>query len=220
MRLSHDGTDGDDGMADDRERLVNSLVERGYVESAAVESAMRSVPRERFVPESARGRVYEDAPLSIGEGQTISAPHMVAMITERLSLSEGDETLEIGTGRGYHAAVVAEVVGADNVYTVEYHEKLAREARENLPDGVTVVTGDGSKGLPAHAPYDRVYLTCAAPEVPDFLDEQLCDGGRAVLPVQKGGAQRLLTVDKTGGEIKAEEGEPVRFVRLVGDEGF
>lgn len=210
----------EDDPAEDRRRLVDSLVERGYVESEAVEEAMRAVPREEFVPESAKGRAYEDAPLSIGEGQTISAPHMVAMITERLNLSEGDETLEVGTGRGYHAAVVAEVVGAGNVYTVEYHEKLACEARENLPDGVTVVTGDGSKGLPAHAPYDRVYLTCAAPGVPDFLDGQLREGGRAVLPVQTGGVQHLTTVDRKDGELEVEEGEPVRFVRLVGDEGF
>lgn len=210
----------EDDPAEDRRRLVDSLVERGYVESEAVEEAMRAVPREEFVPESAKGRAYEDAPLSIGEGQTISAPHMVAMITERLNLSEGDETLEVGTGRGYHAAVVAEVVGAGNVYTVEYHEKLARDARENLPDGVTVVTGDGSKGLPAHAPYDRVYLTCAAPGVPDFLDGQLREGGRAVLPVQTGGVQHLTTVDRKDGELEVEEGEPVRFVRLVGDEGF
>ena len=212
--------DEDDGTAEDRERLVDSLVERGYVETEAVERAMRSVPRERFVPESAKGRAYEDSPLSIGEGQTISAPHMVAMITELLNLNEGNKVLEIGTGRGYHAAVVAEIVGAENVYTVEYHEKLASDARENLPEGVTVVTGDGSKGLPAHAPYDHVYLTCAAPGVPDFLDSQLREGGRAVLPVQKGGVQHLTTVDKKGDELEIEEGEPVRFVRLVGDEGF
>ncbi|MDZ7688100.1 MAG: protein-L-isoaspartate(D-aspartate) O-methyltransferase [Halobacteriales archaeon] len=209
--MSHDG---------DRERLVNSLVERGYVESEAVEKAMRAVPRENFVPESAQGRAYEDSPLSIGEGQTISAPHMVAMITERLNLRAGDKTLEVGTGRGYHAAVVAEIVGAENVYTVERHQKLAREARENLPDGVTVVTGDGSKGLPAHAPYDRIYLTCASPDVPEFLEEQLRDDGRAVLPVQRGGVQNLTTVEKTDGELVVDEGEPVRFVRLVGDEGF
>jgi protein-L-isoaspartate(D-aspartate) O-methyltransferase len=205
---------------EDRDALVDSLVERGYVESDAVERAMRSVRRENFVPDDARGRVYQDAPLPIGEGQTISAPHMVAMITERLELSEGDETLEIGTGRGYHAAVVAEVVGPENVYTVERQEKLAREARENLPDGVTVVTGDGSKGLPAHAPYDRIYLTCAAPNVPDFVDEQLRNDGLAVLPTESGRNQRLVTVEKQGGELSFEEGEPVRFVRMYGEEGF
>jgi protein-L-isoaspartate(D-aspartate) O-methyltransferase len=217
--MSYD-EDKKEDMAEDRKRLVDSLVERGYVESDAVEKAMRSVPREHFVPDNFRGRAYEDSPLSIGEGQTISAPHMVAMITERLNLSEGNKVLEIGTGRGYHAAVVAEIVGAENVYTVERHQKLAQEARENLPDEVTVVTGDGSKGLPAHAPYDKIYLTCAAPEVPEFLNEQLREGGRAVLPVQKGGVQHLTRVDKSGGKLEVEEGEPVRFVRLVGDEGF
>jgi len=142
------------------------------------------------------------------------------MITERLGANAGDRTLEVGTGRGYHAAVVAEVVGAENLYTVERHETLAREARENLPEGVTVVVGDGSKGLPNYPPYDRVYLTCAAPDVPSFLDEQLRDGGRAVLPVERGGTQRLVTVEKRGDELEAEEGEPVRFVRMYGDEGF
>ncbi len=205
---------------EERDRLVDSLVERGYIETEAVERAMRAVPREEFVPDDARGRAYQDAPLSIGEGQTISAPHMVAMITERLDASAGDKTLEVGTGRGYHAAVVAEVVGAENVYTVERREKLAREARGNLPEGVTVVTGDGSKGLPAHAPYDRVYLTCAAPEVPSFLDEQLREGGRAVLPAERDGVQRLVTVGKHEGELEVEAGEPVRFVRMYGDEGF
>ena len=205
---------------EERDALVDSLVERGYVESDAVETAMRSVRRENFVPDDARGRVYRDSPLPIGEGQTISAPHMVAMITERLDLSEGDETLEIGTGRGYHAAVVAEIVGAENVYTVERQEKLAREARENLPDAATVVVGDGSTGLAEHAPYDSIYLTCAAPNVPDFVDEQLRDGGRAVLPTESGRNQRLVTVEKHDGELSFEEGEPVRFVRMYGEEGF
>jgi len=206
--------------ADERDALVDSLVERGYVKTDTVERAVRSVPREEFVPEKARGRAYEDSPLSIGEGQTVSAPHMVAMITERLGISDGDKVLETGTGRGYHAAVVAQVVGAENIYTVERHEELAREARHNLPDAVTVVVGDGSKGLREHAPYDRIYLTCAAPDVPDFVDEQLRDGGRAVLPAQTGGAQRLVTVEKHDGELVVDEGEPVRFVRMYGDEGF
>ena len=205
---------------EERGALVDSLLERGYVESDPVERAMRSVRRENFVPDDAGGRVYQDAPLPIGEGQTVSAPHMVAMITERLELSEGDETLEIGTGRGYHAAVVAEVVGPENVYTVERQEKLAREARENLPEGVTVVVGDGSIGLPENAPYDRIYLTCAAPNVPDFVDEQLRDGGRAVLPTESGRNQRLTTVEKHDGDLSFEEGEPVRFVRMYGEEGF
>ncbi|MFP4174324.1 MAG: protein-L-isoaspartate(D-aspartate) O-methyltransferase [Halobacteriales archaeon] len=208
------------GYADERDALVDSLVERGYVKTEAVERAMRSVPREEFVPDDAHGRVYKDAPHPIGEGQTVSAPHMVAMITERLDLSNGDKTLEVGTGRGYHAAVVAQVVGAENVYTVERHDELAREARENLPEGVTVVVGDGSKGLPEHAPYDRIYLTCAAPNVPDFVDDQLRDGGRAVLPTESGRSQRLVTVEKQDGELSFEEGEPVRFVLMYGEEGF
>jgi protein-L-isoaspartate(D-aspartate) O-methyltransferase len=211
-------TDG--GYAEERDALVDSLVERGYVETDAVERVMRAVPREVFLPEDARGRVYKDSPLPIGEGQTVSAPHMVAMITERLDLSEGDRTLEVGTGRGYHAAVVARTVGAENLYTVERQEKLAVEARQNLPEEVTVVVGDGSKGLAEEAPFDRIYLTCAAPDVPGFIDDQLREGGRCVLPAETGGAQRLVTVEKRDGETVVNEGEPVRFVRMYGEEGF
>jgi len=208
------------GYADERDELVDSLAERGYVKTDAVEAAMRAVPREEFVPDDRRGRAYEDSPLPIGEGQTVSAPHMVAMMTELLDPSECDETLEVGTGRGYHAAVVAEIVGAENVYTVERQEELAEAARENLPDETTVVVGDGSTGLAESAPYDRVYLTCAAPEVPGFVGEQLREAGRAVLPAQTGASQRLVTVRKTDGEVVVDEGEPVRFVRMYGEEGF
>jgi len=219
-----DGSDGYAGVADDRreerDELVDGLVRRGYVTSDAVERAMRAVPREIFVPDEAAPNAYADRPLSIGEGQTISAPHMVAMITERLGLKRGHKTLEIGTGRGYHAAVVAEIVGPENVYTVEYYDELAHEARENLPDAANVFVGDGSMGLPSHAPYDRTYLTCAAPEVPDSVGEQLRDRGRAVLPVGRRGGQRLVTVERRGDELTVEEGEGVRFVRLRGEEGF
>jgi len=209
-----------DRRRDERDDMVDDLLSSGQIESDALEDAMRAVPRELFVPERATGKAYTDRPLPIGEGQTISAPHMVAMITERLDLSGGEKVLEVGTGRGYHAAVVAEIVGAENVYTVEYHNELAREARENLPGGTNVFVGDGSKGLRSEKPYDRIYLTCAAPEVPEFVDEQLRDGGRAVFPAGRRGRQRLTTVYKQNGETKVQRKESVRFVRLVGEEGF
>ncbi|MFP4632001.1 MAG: protein-L-isoaspartate(D-aspartate) O-methyltransferase [Halobacteriales archaeon] len=201
--------------------MVDALVESGYVESPDVERAMRDVDRAEFV-DASPSLAYRDAPLSIGEGQTVSAPHMVAMMTERLEVERGHRVLEVGTGSGYHAAVVAAIAGADNVYTVEYHRGLAAEARDSLRRAgygdVTVVVGDGSRGYEAAAPYDRVYLTCAAPEIPGFLEGQLRDGGRAVLPVGRG-AQTLYVVERHGDDLETEADVGVRFVPLVGEEG-
>ena len=155
-------------MADDRraerEALVDRLTDRRDL-SSATEQAMRAVPRHAFVPSDRQTAAYDDSPLPIGEGQTISAPHMVAVMTDLLDADEGDRVLEVGTGCGYHAAVTAELVGADPVYSVEYHDSLAREARKTLRktgyEAVSVRAGDGREGWPAHAPYDRAYLTGA-----------------------------------------------------------
>lgn len=205
------------------DQLVDDLVERGYIESKEVEEAFRKVPREEFVPPEVKDRAYRDTPLNIGEGQTISAPHMVATMTELLNLEQGHQVLEVGTGRGYHAAITAEIVGDEYVYTIERHRVLAGEARENLDrlgyGDVTVGVGDGSLGLPEYSPYDRIYVTCAAPEIPDPLTEQLRDGGRLVIPVGRG-AQTLYTVDKHDGGLQREGRLGVRFVRLVGEEGY
>ncbi len=206
---------GNDGMVDD-------LVSQGYVESEVVEEAMRAVDRAAFVPENRRDHAYRDSPLQIGEGQTISAPHMVAMMAEELRLEPGLGVLEVGTGCGYHAAVVAAAVGAEHVTTVEYHPSLAEDARTNLEAAgqgdVEVVVGDGSTGYEPNAPYDRIYLTCAAPELPDFLDGQLRDGGVTVLPVGET-SQALYVVEKTEGGLESEEVAGVRFVPLLGEGG-
>ncbi|MDY7083425.1 MAG: protein-L-isoaspartate(D-aspartate) O-methyltransferase [Halobacteria archaeon] len=213
-----------------RNELVDHLIERGYIETPGVERSFRVVPRHRFVPAEVENRAYQDTPLNIGEGQTISAPHMVAMMTEMLEIERGHKVLEIGVGRGYHAAITAEIAGAENVYTMERHESLAKEARRNLNEtgycDVKVVVGDGSKGLPEFAPYDRIYVTCAAPEIPDSLVEQLVGGederdteGRMVVPVGRG-SQTLYLVRKRGGEIFKDGQAGVRFVPLKGDEGF
>ena len=208
------------GMPDDeadRHVLVDRL-ERQRDLDPATAAAMRAVPRHEFVPEAQRSKAYSDRPLPIGEGQTISAPHMVAIMTDLLDLEPGHEVLEIGTGRGYHAAVTAAVVGAANVHTVEYHEALAdaarRRFRETGDDAISVRHGDGKRGWPAHAPYDRAYLTCAAPDFPDAVVDQVRPGGVLLAPIGTR-RQRLVRATKRGdGSLDREDHGGVRFVRL------
>jgi protein-L-isoaspartate(D-aspartate) O-methyltransferase len=205
------------GRREERERLVDRLAQRREL-SAATERAMRAVPRHEFLPSDKRGAAYDDTPLPIGEGQTISAPHMVAIMTDLLDAGDGDRVLEVGTGCGYHAAVTAEVVGADNVYSVEYHESLARRARATLAEtgygAVSVRAGDGREGWPEHAPYDRAYLTCAAPDLPSGVVEQVRPGGRVLAPVGDR-RQRLVAARKRAdGGLDRESHGGVRFVPL------
>lgn len=203
-------------VEEQRHALVDRLADREDLSPATAE-AMRSVPRHLFVPESNRNDAYRDSPLPIGDGQTISAPHMVAIMTDLLDLSHGEKVLEIGTGCGYHAAVTAEVVGPENVYSVEYHERLAERARETLDrcgyGALSIRTGDGRTGWPKHAAYDRIYLTCAAHEFPNSLLEQLRDGGLILAPLGKG-RQVLTSAQKSGGELDRERHGHVRFVPL------
>lgn len=202
-----------------RERLVERLRDRGVIERESTAEAIRAVPRHEFVPEDRRDDAYADRPLPIGEGQTVSAPHMVAVMVERLDLDAGEAVLEIGTGCGYHAAVTAEVVGDGNVYSVEYVPELAEQARETLDRlgyDIGVRTGDGHEGWPEHAPYDAAYLTCAAEEIPDPIIEQTRDGGRILAPV--GNVMQelvLLTVQESGGTDR-ETFAGVRFVPMQG----
>ena len=199
-----------------RSRLSDRLRER--VADEDVLAAIASVPRHQFVPDDKRHDAYADRPLPIGSGQTISAPHMVAIMSELLDLSPGDQVLEIGTGCGYHAAVTAELVGPENVFSVEYHATLADEARETLAatgyGSVSVRAGDGKQGWPEHAPYDRTYLTCAAPDFPAPLVEQTHDGGVLLAPIGDG-QQRLIRAKKqAGGTLEKEDHGSVRFVSL------
>lgn len=208
-----------DQFIDARHRLVDQLCTRGYVERESTARALRAVPRHEFVPEGSRRQAYADRPLSIGKGQTISAPHMVALMTDLLDVERGDRVLEIGTGCGYHAAVTSEVVGPGNVYSVEYDADLAREAKarlERLGYDVHVEHGDGRDGWPEHAPYDRAYLTCAPRVVPETVVEQVRLGGRVVAP--EGGRRQTLVVStptEDGVERTAHGG--VRFVSMRGD---
>jgi protein-L-isoaspartate(D-aspartate) O-methyltransferase len=224
-------TDGDDGGDPDsdpdfaaaRERLVDRLATRGDVERESTLAALRAVPRHEFVPDAWRTHAYEDRPLPIGEGQTISAPHMVAIMTDALALDPGDRVLEIGTGCGYHAAVTAEVVdGEGAVYSVEYESALAAEARERLDRlgyDVAVRVGDGREGWPEHAPYDAAYLTCAPASVPDPVVEQVRPGGRVLAPVGRGRQRLVRPTRQADGAVAEEDLGGVRFVTMQGAGG-
>jgi protein-L-isoaspartate(D-aspartate) O-methyltransferase len=203
-----------------RERMVDRLVDRGRIERESTERALRAVPRHAFVPEPRRGSAYEDRPLPIGEGQTISAPHMVAVMCDRLELEAGERVLEIGTGCGYHAAVTAEIVGPGNVYSVEYHGDLARaaEARlDRLGYDVRVRAGDGRKGWPDAAPFDAAYLTCAAPKFPRKVVEQVRPGGRLLAPLGRNRQTLVAAWKRADGALDREEHGAVRFVPLLGE---
>jgi len=213
---------------------VERLRREGYIHSDKVYRAMLRVPRELFVPPELRPFAYLDRPLPIGRGQTISAPHIVAYMTELLDPDVGHRVLEVGTGSGYQAAVLAEIVAPSDapreawghVWSIERIPELAERARENLAragyaDRVTVVVGDGTRGLPEHAPYDRIIVTAAAPRIPEPLVEQLAPGGRMVIPVGDSWDQRLkLVVKDEFGRVRVVDTLPVIFVPLVGEYGW
>lgn len=191
--------------------------------SEKVYNAIKKVPRHLFVPERYKIEAYVDTPLPIGYGQTISAPHMVAIMCELLDLKEGEKVLEIGTGCGYHAAVTAEIVGKNGlVVSIERIPELAEIAKRNLSalgyENVLVIVGDGSLGYEPLAPYDKIYVTASAPEIPSPLLEQLKIGGKMVIPVGDS-YQLLYVVEKDNGVRKWSWGA-VRFVPLLGKYGF
>lgn len=211
-------------MGHEKEELIERLSEQGYLKTEKVKEAILKIPREEFVPPENKVHAYMDQPLPIGHGQTISAPHMVVILCEKLELKEGMKVFEVGTGLGYNAAVVAEIVGPDgHVYTVERLKSLATCARENLErtgysDVVTVMVGDGTMGYPEKAPYDRIYATASAPKVPEPLKEQLKIGGKLVMPV---GAnyqlQELVCMKRVvEDEFKTQRLGGVVFVPMIG----
>ena len=214
--------DEGDPYLDLRLSMVRRQLEARGIKDGRVLRAMREVPRHLFVLPSYRERAYDDCPLPIDEGQTISQPYMVAWMTELLHL-EGEETvLEIGTGSGYQAAVLSKLAGF--VYTMERIPSLAESAKRRFREvgikNVEVIVGDGTEGLPEHSPYGRIMVTAGAPRVPPLLVGQLADGGRLVIPVGASGIQMLTVVEKRGGKtITREEGSCV-FVPLVGKYGW
>ena len=198
--------------------MVRTQIEARGVRDPAVLEAMRRVPRDRFIPPDLRAHAYEDTALPIGLDQTISQPYIVARMTELLDLRREDRVLEVGTGSGYQAAVLAEIV--DSVYTIEIVAALADRARRTLRslgyDAVQVRTGDGYLGWPEAAPFDAILVTCAPLDVPPPLLDQLADGGRMVIPTGRAGRQTLRFLEKRDGAIHEESVLPVRFVPLTG----
>jgi protein-L-isoaspartate(D-aspartate) O-methyltransferase len=201
--------------------VADQLQGRGIVDQRVLD-AMARVPREAFVGEGDRKRAYEDMPLRIGHGQTISQPYMVAIICQTAEMKQRDEVLDIGTGSGYQAAVLAEL-GA-NVHTIERIPELAERARERLEGAgygaVGVHVGDGSLGLPEHAPFDAIVVAAAAPVMPASLYEQLVPRGRLVVPVGGPEGQRLEVIVRSPEGPAVTRSVPCRFVPLVGAEGF
>ncbi|ADV65384.1 protein-L-isoaspartate(D-aspartate) O-methyltransferase [Desulfurococcus mucosus] len=219
------------GFEEQRRLVVEGLRSLGYIRSEKTARALLRVPREAFLPPQLREYAYYDTPLPIGYGQTISAIHMVAIMTDELDPEPGDKVLEVGTGSGYQAAVLAEIVARSDpgrkghVYSVERIPELAEYARTRLReagygDDVTVVVGDGTLGLPGEAPFNRVIVTAATPAVPPPLIDQLADGGRLVAPVGDRFSQRLVIVEKKGGSITKRYGMECVFVPLIGRYGW
>lgn len=212
---------GKERGAEERTRMVEYLRQQGVHEM--VLEAMLRVKRHLFVPPERSDQAYGDYPLPIGEGQTISAPHMVAMMCDYLELKKGDKVLEVGSGSGYHAAVIAELIGEEgHLYTVERIPWLVEFSMKNMKragyKNVTVTHGDGTLGLPEHAPYDKISVTCAAPDVPPPLIEQLKTGGKMVIPLG-GYTQKLYLLEKKNG-IERNKKCDVVFVPLIGRYGF
>jgi protein-L-isoaspartate(D-aspartate) O-methyltransferase len=207
-------------LADERAKMVQLQLQRRGIADERVLDAFRRVPREAFLPEALAEHAYEDNPLPISEGQTISQPYVVALMAEAARIKPTDRVLEVGTGSGYAAAIFAEL-GKD-VVTVERHASLAESASRALASyhNVTVVHGDGSRGVPERAPYDAVLVAAGAPSPPESLKEQLADGGRMVIPVSVDSHQDLKVIVRRGDGFEEENLGAVRFVPLLGEEGW
>jgi len=200
-----------------RERMVREQIESRGVSDPRTLAALRKVPRHELVPAHLIARAYDDTPLPIGHDQTISQPYIVAFMTEALGLRGGETVLEVGTGSGYQAAVLAEI--AARVYTIEIVEPLAERARADLARlghrNVQVRAGDGYLGWPEAAPFDAIIVTAAAPRIPEPLKAQLKDGGRLVIPVGEAD-QSLVVITRTGDRYAEQRVLPVRFVPMTG----
>lgn len=209
-------------FAEARRTMVDEQIRRRGVSDERVLAAMAQVPRHEFVPPDCRGRAYEDAPLPIGEGQTISQPYIVAAMTAALRLVGGERVLEIGTGCGYQAAILGCL--ASQVYTVECRSELAAEASDRLARlgyaNVHVHCGDGTLGLPELAPFDAILVAAAAPSVPAPLVDQLAVGGRMIVPVGDAENQDLQLIERVDAALRTIALEPCRFVPLVGAHGW
>jgi protein-L-isoaspartate(D-aspartate) O-methyltransferase len=211
-----------DSFLAQRRNMVESQLRARGIRDDRVLTAMLRVPRHQFVSEEYLGQVYEDHPIPIGEGQTLSQPYIVAIMLEALALQPSDRVLEVGTGSGYLTALLSELT--QHVYSVERHSSLARAAQARLIHlgctNVDVLLGDGSHGLPERAPFDAIIVSAAAPQVPPPLLGQLREGGRMVIPVGPSHAQELQLVRKVDGRPVVTKMEGCRFVPLIGSEGY
>ncbi len=215
---NQDATVQNDTFKNLRERMVQRQIQARGVKDPQVIAAMQTVPRHLFVPKSLRSEAYEDRPLSIGWEQTISQPYIVAFMTEQLGVKSGDRVLEIGTGSGYQAAVLAQI--ADSVFTIEIIPELAKKAQETLRElnykNIIVRSGDGYHGWKKKAPFDAIIVTAAPPKIPPLLLEQLQNGGKMILPVGEY-VQELVVVHKTERGMEMQNVLPVRFVPMTGE---
>ncbi|MFP4525619.1 MAG: protein-L-isoaspartate(D-aspartate) O-methyltransferase [Bacteroidales bacterium] len=207
----------------DREKqqmVKQQIVDRG-IKDPKVIAAMKDVDRHVYVPKNYRDMAYSDRPLPIGDGQTISQPYIVALMTELLELEEGEKVLEIGTGSGYQAAVLSHITS--EIYSIEIIEELAEEAKENLQkqgyDSIKLKIGDGYKGWEEYAPFDAIIVTCAPSDIPEPLKEQLAEGGRMVIPIGDKFIQELVLFEKKNGELEKQEISSVRFVPMLDGSG-
>ncbi len=204
-----------------KETMIKYHLKARGIKDKKVLKAMKEVPREIFIPGNLASRAYNDNPLPIGEGQTISQPYMVAMMTEKLLLTGKEKVLEIGTGSGYQTAIMAHLAG--HVYTIERIPELTEKAEINLQKlditNVSLFTGDGTCGWKEHAPYDRIIVTAGAPSIPDPLIKQLANNGLLVIPVGNSYMQVLKIVKKIKNKIKIENSTGCVFVKLIGKYG-
>ena len=205
-----------------RRHMVATQIASRAIKDERVLEAMRTVPRHRFVPQDEMSSAYQDTPLSIGQGQTISQPYMVALMTECLELEGEEKVLEIGTGSGYQTAVLAEIVR--EVYSIERRPSLSEQAAKRLAEAgyehCNLKVGDGTQGWPEAAPFDGIIVTAGAPEVPEALRDQLADGGRLVIPVGSEFHQTLYTIRRGGARFVEETVTGCVFVPLVGEYGW
>jgi len=211
-----------DRLATERQLMVNAQLRARGISDERVLEAMARVPRHEFIAEEYREQAYEDHPVPIGEGQTLSQPYIVAIMLEALVLRGSEKVLEVGTGSGYQTALLAEL--SREVYSIERHPALAHSAETVLRrlgySHVRVIVGDGSQGLPEKAPFDAIIVSAAAPRIPPALFEQLQEGGRMIVPVGPAHAQELQFVRKQDGRAAVINLEGCRFVPLIGGQGY
>lgn len=211
----------DDNYLQSRTEMVRRQIEARGIRDRHVLEAMKKVERHLFVPEAYRHSAYGDHPLPIGSGQTISQPYIVALMTDELDLKRTDKVLEVGTGSGYQAAILAEI--CDSVFTIEIFESLYKSSGTLLHDlgydNVYLKHGDGYKGWIEHAPFDAIIVTCAPTHVPPALEYQLAEGGRMVIPTGDEHYQELILLRKKDGQLEKQGIVPVRFVPMIGDDG-